>query len=251
VVSVRKRNFLLYILGMIASAATIGSGATPVAAQNHAPPSGAILDLSGLAVSGNPERHFVTFTALVSNPNTAISFAFRDDPGFLQFSNVSLVDVAAPDVNLLSNGDFSQDPGAPLGWNYYNINDVALGGSVSQSCVGPGSCWSDGAVQGYDELSQSVTTTAGHEYLLAFYATNLGGPDVWSAVSTNGKPDSNGNGGDILAYVGGIDGPYPHLPPATAPELSTWAMMMVGFLGLGGAGYRRATRRATTTSVHA
>ena len=45
---------------------------------------------------------------------------------------------------------------------------------------------------------------------------------------------------DILAYVAGINGPYPK--PVGAPELSTWAMMLAGLLGLGVAGCRRAAR---------
>jgi PEP-CTERM motif len=35
----------------------------------------------------------------------------------------------------------------------------------------------------------------------------------------------------------------------TAPEPSTWAMMLLGFVGLGYAGYRRATARAITLAA--
>ena len=232
--------------------------ASPVAAQNYSPPNGAILDLNGLAVPhATPQLYSVTFTAPADNSSTAITFAFRDDPWFIQFSDASLVDVTTSSGNLLSNGDFSQGVdvgGAPVGWTYSNVDGAVFGGSVSSSCVGSSACWNDGAVQGYDELSQSIATTGGDEYLLSFYAMDAGGPDVWSTVSTNGDvTDSGGNGVDILAYVGGIVGPFPGgglglpppPPPLAAPELSTWGMMLVGFLGLGVAGYRRATLRRT------
>ncbi len=239
---------------MIASLAAIGQMASPVAAQNYAPPNGAILDLSGLAVPhGTPQLYSVTFTAPADNPSTAITFVFRDDPWFIQFSDVSLVDVSTSSQNLLSNGDFSQGVDAsnlPIGWTYSNADGAVFGGAVSSSCVGSNSCWNDGAVQGYDELTQSIATTGGDQYLLSFYAMDAGGPDLWSSVSTNGDVmDSGGNGVDILAYVGGIVGPFPGgtggpaPPPLAAPELSTWAMMLAGFVGLGVAGYRRAFLR--------
>ena len=185
--------------------------------------------------------------------STEISFAFRDDPGYIQLSDVSLNDLTtANGSNLLSDWDFSQgvykdnaNSKTPVGWTFNNINGIGYNGSVRSSCVGVRSCWSDGSVQGYDELSQSVSTTKGNEYELSFYATEIGGPDLWSAFSTNGGAYSSGNAADILAYVEGIVGPYPGngvknsaLP--AAPELSTWAMMLVGFLGLAAAGCRKA-----------
>lgn len=247
----RAPGFLLPTLVVLLAA--IGLTGLPAGAQNYAPPTGAIYDLNGLTVPhGAPQLYFTTFTAPTSNASTAITFAFRDDPWFIQFSNVSLVDVTTGSGNLLANGDFSGGAyldnlnyGTPLGWTYSNIDGAAFGGSVSSACVGASYCWNDGAVQGYDELSQNVATTGGDQYELSFSATDLGGPGVWSSVSTNGDvTDSGGNGADILAYVGGIVGPSLVDPPnpKPAPELSTWAMMLAGFLGLGVAGYRRAAR---------
>lgn len=231
---------------MIASLAAIGP--SPASAQNFAPPSGAILDLNGQASPlGAPQLYSVTFTAPQTN-DSAITFAFRDDPWFTQFYGVSLVDTTMGSRNLLSNGDFSQGVNfgsqIPLGWTYNNLDGVAYSGWVTNSCVGPGGSgctyyWNDGAVQGYNELSQSVATTGGDVYTLSFTATDPGGPTFWSRVSTNGNvTDAAGNGADILAYVGGIDGPY----GGGAPELSTWVMMLAGFLGIGVARYRRAWR---------
>jgi hypothetical protein len=51
--------------------------------------------------------------------------------------------------------------------------------------------------------------------------------------------------------VGGIDpnsdGPYDVIVNASVPELSTWAMMLLGFAGLGFAGYQR--KRTRTVPV--
>lgn len=154
---VRTSSLWLQIPVVIASLAAIGFMASPVAAQNYSPPNGAILDLNGLAVPhATPQLYSVTFTAPTDNSSTAITFAFRDDPWFIQFSNASLVDITTSSVNLLSNGDFSQgvnSSGVPVSWTYSNADGAVFGGSVGSSCVGSSSCWNDGAVQGYDELS--------------------------------------------------------------------------------------------------
>ena len=66
------------------------------AGNNNSPPAGAILDLGGGETStpaqsvnhGTPVGESVSFTAGVAN--TAITFAFREDPAFISFSNASL-----------------------------------------------------------------------------------------------------------------------------------------------------------------
>ncbi len=247
---------MLLVSVVIASIAAIALTACPSAAQNAAPPTGAILDLNGQVApqaplssqTPQPQLYSVSFFAPTGDLS-AITFAFRDDPGFIQFSNVILT--TGDSANLLVNGDFSGavNAGVPAGWTYSNLSGLGFTGSVSTTCAGFSSCWNDGTVQGYDELSQSVATTAGQMYVLSFYAIEIGGPGVWSSLSTNGNvTDSGGNGADILAYVTGIDGGSgsgggPGGPGGT-PELSTWAMMLTGFLGLGVAGYRRARRTA-------
>ena len=64
---------------------------------NNPPPSGAILDLSGTPIPGGGnstyQRYTVNFTANIAN--TAITFAFREDPAFISFANASVVDVTA------------------------------------------------------------------------------------------------------------------------------------------------------------
>jgi hypothetical protein len=230
--------FLLGSLLALGSSAALADCPQPT---NCAPPTNAILDLGGLPDTGTLSTYSVTFMAAVDD--TTITFAFRDDPGFLEFSSASLVNVTPGSGNLLQNGDFS--PSLSLGWTYTNLDGVAFGGYARNNCVGSSSCWWDGAIQGYDTLSQMVALTPGDSYTLSFDVLDVlpGGPPNWSAFSTNGDTaDSGGNGVDVLAYATGVPGENiggPPPPPPTVPEVSTWAMMLMGFAGLGYLGYRR------------
>lgn len=204
-------------------------------AQNAAPPSGAILDLNGQIIDPlTPMNYMVSFTADAALMN--IAFAFRDDPSYIEFTNASLVDLTTSStVNLLMNGAFDQGSsnsgmGVPLpkDWVYTVLSGSSDAGFI-QNC-GAAHCWVDGSIQGYDELSQAVQTTVGNVYEVSFTAEVVGGVAAWSRVSTNGDTsDAGGNGADILVYA--------RLRPI--PEPSTWAMMALGFAGLGFLGCRR------------
>ena len=65
-------------------------------------------------------------------------------------------------------------------------------------------------------------------------ATNLG--------ALLGSAEWINNSGDIIGFAGGIYGFVltPDSATAAVPELSTWAMMPLGFAGLGFGGHRRA-----------
>ena len=64
---------------------------------------------------------------------------------------------------------------------------------------------------------------------------------TWSSISSNGDgKDFAGNGVDILAYIG------PVAAFTSVPELSTWAMMLLGLGGLGFTGYRKARGRGSS-----
>ena len=201
------------------------AGAAWAEPSNQPPPSGAILDLNGgLIPHGAPQTYTVVFTSALTN--TAITFAFREDPAFVSVFNTSVVNLTTSSGNLLRNGDFSggtyTDHGnsaTPTSWTYANIYGASAGGVVTSSCGGYGShCWYDGAVQAYDAISQTISTTVGDTYQVSFSATDNSGLTDWSRVSTNGDvTGTGGNGADILVYA------QAGLPPAAcagAPEVN-------------------------------
>ncbi|MGH9471057.1 MAG: PEP-CTERM sorting domain-containing protein [Terriglobia bacterium] len=227
-------------LGMMALAqAKTLPGGDP--GNNNAPPVGAILDLNGTPIPGGGngvtyQTYTVNFVANVAN--TAITFAFREDPAFESFEDASVVDQTTSSGNLLTNGDFSggvyTDNGnsaTPDGWAYANIYGAFAGGVVS-TCSNGNPCWYDGAVQAYDAISQTISTNIGNTYQISFLladnsgcSTDGGPPCNFSDLSTNGDTtDTGGNGIDVLAYAqSGL--------PAPAPEASTMALLGLALFG--------------------
>ena len=226
----------------VATAATMGwVNLATAAGNNNAPPPGAILDLAGQAVPhGAPVTYTVNFTAALAN--TSLSLAFREDPAFLSVDDITLTDLTHPSGNLVVNGDFSVGPvgsQTPPPWTYQNTFGAGASGRVSNTCGGgiSGNCWFDGSVQAYDEISQTIATTIGDLYQVTFAATDNGPLTTYSALSTNGNTTgTGGNGIDILVYAQAAP------PNLNAPEPSTWAMMVLGFAGMGFVAYRKAKR---------
>jgi uncharacterized repeat protein (TIGR01451 family) len=182
-------------------------------ANNNPPPAGAILDLNGTPIPvGVYQRYTVSFQAAI--PNTAITFAFREDPAFVFLANVMVTDTTANSTaNLLVNGDFSLGPvgsNTPTGWTYANQYGATFGGFVdSGACGSFAFCWDDGAVQAYDAISQTIHTIVGDTYLISFFVMDDGGPGNFSDVSTNGNTTgTGGNGRNITVYA------QAGLPPA-------------------------------------
>ena len=195
--------------------------------NNEPPPLGAILDLNGQPIpNSTPQLYTVDFTAAIAN--TAITFAFRDDPDFISFSDASVINLTAGSGNLLANGDFSggtyTDNGntaTPVGWTYANVYGASYGGQVSSGCgVGGGYCWRDGAVQAYDAISQTIATPIGDTYQISFDERKGSGQADFSRLSTNGG--SSGNGIDVLAYA------QQALPPADVPEPASLSLLAAG-----------------------
>jgi hypothetical protein len=232
----------------VAAAATFGCvNLAAAAGNNNAPPAGAILDLAGQAVPhGAPVTYTVDFTAALAD--TSLSLAFREDPAFFSVTDITLTDLTHPGGNLVLNGDFSLGPlgsNTPVDWTYQNTFGAEASGVVSDSCGGgiSGNCWFDGSVQAYDEISQTIGTTVGDVYEVSFAATDDGPLNTYSALSTNGDTtDTGGNGVDILVYA------QAEPPSLNTPEPSTWAMMMLGFAGMGFVAYRKAKRTALSAA---
>ena len=94
-----------------------------------APPTGAILDLNSTPIPSAFQKpsayrnYSVNYTAAAYA--TSISFAFRDDPGYLYLDDVSVTDATKAGSNLLVNSGFELGlarAAAPIGWTYFNEN---------------------------------------------------------------------------------------------------------------------------------
>jgi hypothetical protein len=222
----------------------VAAGQASANPSNLPPPSGAILDLDGQPITNTGQLYSVDFVAGVAN--TAITFAFRQDPSFEAFSNASVVDLTTASGNLLTDGDFSAGTAgsnSPPGWTYANLYGATFGGVVGTAgeCGAFGTCWYDGAVQAYDAISQTIGTTVGDTYQVTFNLNGGGSVDgIYRRLSTNGDvTDTGGNGIDVLVYA------QAGLPPVGTPEPATWALMLMGFGGLGAMLRRRSGRLAT------
>jgi len=173
---------------------------------NNPPPAGPILDLGGTyatpptaaqPIPGNGtetyQNYTVNFTANASNStctdggcSTIITFAFRDDPAQVSFTNASVTDITNPSLpgpNLLTNGNFATGSLAP--WTYvdtYGVTGagfVALSGTYENNCPSLAgvafNCWIDGAVQAYDAISQTIATNPGDTYQISFFVAENSG----------------------------------------------------------------------------
>jgi hypothetical protein len=262
---------------LLAPVVAFGLSTAPVGAQNLAPPSGAVMDLSGQSLPLSDPTYtsdpFKFSEQDITGDTATLTFMFRDDNAFINFSDVALYDLSSTTskVNLLANGNFAGGaytsngyPDIPVDWTYVNPNpaasDVLVAGNCSTvSCVGAGQSWIDGTQGGYDGLSQPVKANSHDLYQISFDAVVTGAAPpasnpTWAETSTNSGTGFAGNAADVLAYIEPItQSNYPGpvqsvtLPGgdcSDCPEASTWAMMLLGFAGLASLGYRRASALA-------
>jgi hypothetical protein len=122
-----------------------------------------------------------TFTPSTSGANF-VGFAFREDPAFWTFDNVTLT-AAGSTTNLLTNGTFTtggrfsvttnngvSNMQAPTNWGvwYQNGTYPAAAGTWTDNGGAHGGVWYDGAVGSFDGIYQGVALTAGTTYTIAF-----------------------------------------------------------------------------------
>jgi len=174
-----------------------------------------------------------------------ICFAFREDPAFIQLDNVMVT--TGGGSNLLVNGNFESGPvgaQAPAGWTYLNTFGATFGGVVTAGgvCGAGNTCYSDGAVQAYDSITQAITTSIGSVYNISFSLSDNGSLTTFLALSNNGGSGTSGNGANLVVYAGEGE-PVRAVPlPAALPLFATG----LGALGLLGWRKKRKLRALPT-----
>jgi hypothetical protein len=230
---------------LVTSSLSLANQAYAVAINDPPPAGPVILDLNGQAVPHSGYQTYTTsFTA--TSTTTDFSFAFREDPAFLELTNVNVHTGAGP--NIVLNGTFSLgavsgNPNQPVDWTYLNVFNSGAAGVPSTSCVGGTSCYFDGSIQAYDAITQSLTTIVGDLYNVSFSLYDNGSLATFSALSTNGDiTDTGGNGIDLLVYAGNGVPVAPTPLPATLP-------LFAGGLGLMGLIAKRRKRKAAALAA--
>jgi hypothetical protein len=153
----------------------------------------------------------LSFTAMASS--TIISIGGYDDPAFEYAFEFSVT--RGGGANLLS-GTWAFTP-APSGSEATESNGLLTFGDIS-----PGN---------YDTFSQTFATTPGDTYSLSFHFAN-------SLVGLNFSSDSSGL---LVTTNGGL------ARTVAVPELTTWTMALLGFVGLGLLGYRQGRKNQSRT----
>jgi hypothetical protein len=197
-------------------------------------------------------NYTVDFTAAALTTTTDITFAFRDDPGFIGFDSASVVDITNVSANLLTNGGF--EDGNLTGWNYDNVYGATFGGVVTAPagsfCPNIGTqagsfLWCDGAVGSYDAIDQTINTTAGDTYQISYYAGvdgSTANDTDYQEFCTNGAdaagPTTLCNGIDLAVYAQST------IPASgNAPEPASMLLFGTGLAGLGILSRRRAKKQ--------
>lgn len=227
-------TFKAILAGAAAAAAILASGQALAAGNNNGPPSGPIiLNLDGTAIPHGFQQYSVNFNA--TSALTDLSFAFREDPAFLSLDDVVLTH-GGVGPNLLTNGGFEAGPNganAPSGWTYLNTFGAGAAGVVSSNGARTGNFgYYDGAIQAYDGITQQIGTVSGDAYNLTFWLSDNGPYSTFSALSTNGNTTGTGGNGVNLVVYGGNGIPVRN---DGVPEPAAWALMLLGFGGIGAA----------------
>jgi hypothetical protein len=221
------------LAAIILLAGLMTQGVTAATPSNSPPPTGpVILNLNGTLIPHAYKLYTTTFVA--TSVTTNLSFAFRDDAAYIDLSSVTMTTRGGS--NLVTNGTFATGTigsSAPTGWTYINYSGATFVGTLQSGCgVAAAHCYQDGAVQGYDILSQAITTKVGSTYTVTFDLNETGSLTTFSSLSTNGNvTGTGGNGVDVLVYAGAL--------PTKAPEPSSIALLIAGLTGLGWVTRRR------------
>jgi autotransporter-associated beta strand protein len=146
-------------------------------------PAGAVFDLNGGNTVDAYQTYSFTFTPTYTG-NNYILFAFRQDPGFWTFGDVGIYASTDPTTNLFVDPLFtsggtvaSAGVQAPAGWGVvYQAGTVpSYAGNYqppSNSSLGGGGAWYDGAIGSFDGIYQGIDLVAGITYTINFVASS-------------------------------------------------------------------------------
>jgi len=158
----------------------------------------------GIVTNNTPntwQPYSYSFTPSISGSNY-VGFAFRQDPAFWTFDNVTLT-AQGSSTNLLTNGGFSSGgaisittnngPGtiqAPTNWGvwYQNGTYPAAAGTWQDIGGSHGGVWYDGAVGTFDGIYQGIDLLSNTIYTLSF--------------EVSGNHTSNGSSVQLGVYAG-------------------------------------------------
>jgi PEP-CTERM motif len=190
----------------------------------------AVLGIASIFIAASPSFGALTYTEQATASGSLNGIPFADATVFLLMNNNT--------TNVTNSG-----PG-----DFENVGTatVSVGGGPAVTFTDPiqvFSTQSDPAV-GFEDLSVDDIIDNFSASFATYDLTTSIGPIVGSGVSNPGSSFATTGGVFVLTSVGGAT----FTAATTAiPEPSSWAMMLVGFAGLGYAGYRRATRAAHAT----
>jgi fibronectin-binding autotransporter adhesin len=193
-----KRGIRNFGFGSLASFGIISTAMTfPAIAADL--PNGSIYSITGSQATGGSAQSFSTSYTATTTGSNYLLFAFREDPAFWFFGNVSMT-ANGGSTNLLLNPTFESggpvtvngySTQAPTNWGvvYQDGTQPAAAGSWRQeplSGLNSGGTWVDGAVGSFDGIYQGVSLTTGTSYNISFDAYNPNG-----TVGPNGNPSTN------------------------------------------------------------
>jgi hypothetical protein len=178
---------------------------------------------------------FFALPFLATDKTTTISISGYQPPSWEYATDIS-VTLSGSTTNLLGSSWFFLP--AAQGSYAMTIDDGSSVPGLQFGGLTPGN---------YDTFSQFVPTQAGDSYVLSFFYSN----------NLYGGPNANSPSGFLVVQIAGdppnlgsvSTGSVSWVADAGVPEPSSWALMLLGFAGLGLAGYWRQRGNAGSPSL--